>query len=77
MALIIFTIPHGNADVERIFSTVADIKTKKRNKLSTEILEAVVRIKVDLKEKKLCCHNYNFTKNHFDRYNINMYSFKK
>ncbi|KAJ8951253.1 hypothetical protein NQ314_007692 [Rhamnusium bicolor] len=78
LALIILCIPHGNADVERIFSNIADIKTKKkRNKLSTSLLKALFRIKMDLYGKKLCCHNYTFTKEHFEKYNIKMHTFKK
>lgn len=76
LALIILCIPHGNADVERIFSNITDIKTKKRNKLSTSMLEAVLRIKVDLHDKKLSCHDFVFTKQHFERYNVKMYSGK-
>lgn len=77
LAMTILCIPHGNADVERIFSNMTDIKTKKRNKLSTALLEAVLRIKVDLHDNKLCCHNYAFTEEHFNKYNVKMYSFKK
>ncbi|KAJ8952627.1 hypothetical protein NQ314_007493 [Rhamnusium bicolor] len=39
LALIILCIPHGNADVERIFSNIADIKTKKRNKFQHRFLK--------------------------------------
>jgi hypothetical protein len=34
IALFILCLPHSNAEVERMFSVVNDIKTKKPNKLS-------------------------------------------
>lgn len=34
-------LPHSNAHTERVFSTVTDVKSKKRNKLSDDMLNAV------------------------------------
>ena len=36
-ALSLLTIPYSNAEVERLFSVMNIIKTKKRNKLATEL----------------------------------------
>ena len=41
-------MPHSNADVERIFSQVTLIKTKTRNKLKTETLDALILVKQGL-----------------------------
>ena len=41
-------LPHSNADAERIFSQVTLIKTKTRNKLKTETLDALVLVKQGL-----------------------------
>lgn len=63
----ILIIPHGNADVERVFSNMLDIKTKKRNKMSAQMLSDLLRIKLDLKQNKDCCTTYNFSDKHFSR----------
>ena len=38
----LLALPHSNADVERVFSQVALIKTKHRNKLKTSTLDALL-----------------------------------
>jgi hypothetical protein len=68
---------HGNADVKRVFSLRTDVKTKKRNKLSTDMLSAIIRIKMDLLDSDICCVKYVFNDNHFKLYNIKMYDFQK
>lgn len=65
----ILIIPHGNADVERTFSAMADIKTKKRNKLSIELLSCMLRVQLDLKQNKNCCLTYTFNDNHLSKMN--------
>lgn len=37
----VLTLPHSNAEAERIFSVVNDVKTKKRNRISDDTLNAV------------------------------------
>ena len=44
----LLSLPHSNADVERIFSQVTLIKTKTRNKLKTETLDALILVKQGL-----------------------------
>ena len=58
LAKICLSFPHSNATVERIFSMVSDIKTKKRNRLSSETLSALVRVKLDMKDMKKMCYDY-------------------
>jgi hypothetical protein len=77
LALKVLILPHGNADVERVFSLITDVKTKKRNKLSTDVLSAIIRIKMDLLDSDICCVKYVFNDNHFKLYNIKMYDFQK
>ena len=45
-------LPHGNAEVERAFSQVSDIVTKKRSSLKTHTLSALVVSKSILQAKK-------------------------
>ena len=39
------SLPHSNADVERIFSQAVLVKTKHRNKLKTGTLDAILTVK--------------------------------
>lgn len=65
VAMVLMSIPHGNADVERIFSTMSDIKTKKRNKLGIDTLCALLKIQLNMKQNKKCCLDYEVTADHF------------
>ena len=56
------TTPTSNAVVERIFSYVTGIKTKSRNKMTSSMLEAIVRIRTHLYFKEKCCKNFVATK---------------
>lgn len=76
LALIILVLTHGNADVERVFSMVTDVKTKKRNRLLTDTLSDVIRIKLDMAAWQTCCTNYPTNNNHFKFFNKFMYTFK-
>ena len=58
MAKIVLSLPHANADVERIFSMCSDIKTKKRNRLSTKTLCSLLRIKMQIKNLKVNATTY-------------------
>jgi len=45
-ALKCLTLPISNAIIERIFSFMAAIKTKQRNKMQLQILDALLRLRV-------------------------------
>jgi len=45
------SLPNSNADAERTFSMLTDVKTKKRNKLSAIHVQAVCVFKLNLKAK--------------------------
>ena len=44
----LLSLPHSNADVERVFSHVTNIKTKMRNSMKTTTLEALIVTKLAL-----------------------------
>lgn len=48
-ALKCLTLPISNAIVERIFSFMAAIKTKQRNKMQIQMLDALLRLRIHLK----------------------------
>ena len=41
----VLSLPHSNAEVERLFSQVTLIKTRQRNKLKTKTLDALLMAK--------------------------------
>ena len=47
-------LPHSNVDVERTFSDVSSIKTKKRNRLQVKTLRAILQVKQGIREAGGC-----------------------
>jgi hypothetical protein len=72
----IMTLPHSSACVERIFSMVNAIKTKKKNRLQTDNLCGLLQSKSMLKVSSSDCFNFNFDKEFLKQFNQNMYKFK-
>lgn len=58
LAFTILTLPHSNADVERVFSLMNIVKNKLRNKMSLETLNSILYIRTGLKNLDKTCHNY-------------------
>lgn len=71
------TIAHSTACVERIFSQVATTKTKIRNRMNTNTLEAILRIKTHLGNRNRCCHNMAVTEDMIKRFNKDIYESKE
>jgi hypothetical protein len=57
------SLPHSNAETERVFSVVADVKTKKKNKIGSEALNAVCVVR--FANSSDCCTFFNVTDDHF------------
>ena len=57
-ALACLTTPTSNAVVERMFSYVTAVKTKSRNKMSSSMLKAIIRIRTHLYFKDKCCKDF-------------------
>ena len=55
MAKLVLTLPHSNAETERIFSMMGDAKTKKRNKMGPELLDSILFINSNMKSKGKNC----------------------
>jgi len=53
-------LPHSNAETERVFSVVTDVKTKKRNKISSEVMNAVSVIRFS-NNNNYCGQEFNVT----------------
>jgi len=48
-ALKVLMMPISNSDVERVFSVLGGVKTKQRNRMQMETLEALIRLRIHLK----------------------------
>lgn len=61
LARLCLILPHSNAETERVFSVVTDVKTKKRNKISSDALNAVSVIRFSSDN---CCQQFQVTNDH-------------
>ena len=61
-ALDCLTNPVSNAVVERTFSLVTAVKTKQRNRMGLELLNAIIHIRSKLQFAENCCINFKVTK---------------
>lgn len=52
-------MPISNATVERVFSIMNTTKTKLRNRMSQEMLIALLRIKIHNSVKQVCCTSFS------------------
>lgn len=69
-ALSALLIPHSNADCERIFSKINNIKTKYRNRLITSTVNGVLLADQAVKKSgSTCCNNFKPSSNMYDLMN--------
>lgn len=61
IAKIILTLPHSNAEAERIFSISTDVKNKKRNRIGSEVLNALCVVRSALQTNNGNCFEFNVT----------------
>lgn len=59
--LSVLTIPHGNADSERVFSAVRHIDTDFRQRMSWELMDALMVVKRHLITRGEICYTHKFT----------------
>ena len=69
-------LPISNADCERVFSqlNLNLIKTKQRNRFSTEGVASLIFVKDGIKHMSGSCKNFEPTKEMLDRCNKKMYT---
>lgn len=77
LAKLVLPLPHSNASAERIFSIVNDIKTKKRNRIGDNTLNAVTIIRSSFQDKNQTSADFKVTTAHLKLHNENMYKTKR
>lgn len=65
-------IPTSNACVERVFSIMNYTKTRLRNKIQYELLDALLKIINHLNINKICCNSFTPTQEMLKRFNSNI-----
>ena len=71
----VLTFPHSNAEAERIFSIVTDVKNKKRNSLSDSITSAICTIRSSFQADNINCISFKVDDRHLELHNAqNLYS---
>ena len=63
LAISSLVIPHSNADIERVFSSMNIVKSKLRNSMKLELLHAIPTVRFALLTKGKCCHSYQLAPN--------------
>ncbi|KYQ47214.1 hypothetical protein ALC60_13771, partial [Trachymyrmex zeteki] len=72
-----FSFPHSNAEAERIFSIVTDVKNKKRNRLSNETISAICIVRSSFQAENINCINFEVDSPHLELHNAqNLYEKK-
>ncbi|CAI6357873.1 unnamed protein product [Macrosiphum euphorbiae] len=70
------SLPSSNAVVERVFSIMNTVKTKSRNRINANMLDALLRIKTTFISTKTCCTEFVPPKSMYDKFNSEMYNKK-
>ena len=58
-AISVLIMPHSNAKIERVFSAMNYVKSKLRNSMSLQLLNAIITIKFGLIRVGKCCSSYD------------------
>ena len=70
-----YTLAHSTAAVERIFSVVACVKSKQRNRMKTGTLESIIRIRSYLSVRNKCCRSMEVNDLMLSLFKLSMYKF--
>lgn len=66
---VVFSFPHSNAEAERIFSNVTDIKNKKRNRLVNDTVSSICIVRSSFQAKNINCTNFEIDSRHLKLHN--------
>jgi len=65
----VLSLPHSNAEAERIFSIVTDVKNKKRNRINIETLNAICKVRSSFQAKNVDCRTFKVDSRHLELHN--------
>jgi len=65
---IVLSFPHSNAETEQIFSIITDIKNKKRNRLSNDMVSAICVVRSSFETENINCTNFEIDSKHLELY---------
>ncbi|KAI5643242.1 hypothetical protein NE865_04660 [Phthorimaea operculella] len=63
LAMTALSLPHSNAEVERVFSVMNIVKSKIRNRMSGVTLNSILLIRHQMRLLKKTCHTYELPEN--------------
>lgn len=56
--MMLLVLPWSNAEVEKAFSMLNNLKTSSRNRLKTDMINTILTVRMGLARMSKCCHNY-------------------
>lgn len=72
---VVLSFPHSNAEAERIFSIVSDVKNKKRHRLSNDTVSAICVVRSSFQTQGINCLNFEVESRHLELHNAqNLYT---
>lgn len=63
------SLPHSNAEAERIFSIVTDVKNKKRNRISITSLDSICKIRSSFQAHNINSRTFQVDSRHLELHN--------
>lgn len=76
-AVSVLSLPHSNAEVERVFSQMSVVKSKLRNRMSLQSLNSILYIRYGLKLSGEACYEHQLPDNVLQLFGTSAaYSFK-
>lgn len=73
IAQICLSLPHSNAEIEKCFSQISEMKYRDRNRLKSETVAAIMRIKMELNSTQKTFDTYPITRGMLQLMNSDMY----
>lgn len=71
----VLSLPHSNAEAERLFSIVTDVKDKNRNRFNIETINSICKTRSKFQAENIDCRKFQVDSRHFELHtSSNLYS---